>query len=48
METSITTQYDNESVLNGANKVYVVIQLHQLGEQTRKNNKKVTIPAKLY
>lgn len=42
---SVTTQYDDSSVVIGSNKVYAAI--HQLGGQAGKN-KKITIPARPY
>lgn len=42
---SVTTQYDDTSVVIGSNKVYAAI--HQLGGQAGKN-KKTTIPARPY
>lgn len=42
---SVTTQYDDTSVVIGSNKVYAAIQ--QLGGVAGKN-KKVNIPARLY
>ncbi len=42
---SVTTQYDDTSVVIGSNKVYAAI--HQLGGQAGKN-KKITIPARPY
>lgn len=42
---SVTTQYDDISVVIGSNKVYAAI--HQLGGQAGKN-KKTTIPARPY
>ena len=42
---SVTTQYDDTSIVIGSNKVYAAI--HQLGGQAGKN-KKTTIPARPY